>query len=380
MSDALTAKPQLAREAEVAVAQTAPAPKKPFYIPSLDGIRAISFLIVFVAHAGLGDIVPGGLGVTIFFFLSGYLITTLLRMEYDKTQDVDFRMFYIRRVLRIFPPFYLVLAIAITLAATGLLRSESPMNLVAVLSQIFYLNNIYIITTGSWDGFAPGTGIYWSLAVEEHFYLVFPFAYLLLRRVFPDGRRQAIVLGLICLLVLIWRCVLVYGFNSPLDRTYVATDARIDSILFGCILAVYGNPMFDKVQINPRRMAFFWLPLGVGLLLFTLLYRDNGFRETLRYTLQGLAFFPLFIGAITFPHWPIFRVLNIGWVRFWGVLSYSLYLVHQVVLDLIFQYLPLPLAAQGTIGLALSFLAAYTIYRTVEKPLARVRRRMLKEA
>lgn len=378
MSDALTARPALAREADLAATVHAPAPRKPFYIPSLDGIRAVSFLIVFVSHAGLGHLVPGGLGVTIFFFLSGYLITTLLRLEYDKTSQVDFKQFYVRRALRIFPPFYLVLAIATGLTAAGLIRGE--LSVPAVLSQIFYLNNYFIVNQGSFDGFAPGTGIYWSLAVEEHFYLIFPFVYLLLRRVFPDGRRQAVVLGLVCLAVLLWRCVLVYVMGSIEDRTYVATDARIDSILFGCILAVYGNPMLDKFELSPRRTLLLWLPLGLGLLLFTLVYRDAAFRETLRYTLQGLAFFPLFIAAIRFPEWPIFSWLNIGWVRFMGVLSYSLYLVHQVVLTAVEQYLPLPLFAQATIALLLSYLASYAIYRSVEKPLARVRRHMLKEA
>lgn len=377
MSDALTARPALAREAELAPA-TAPTTRKPFYIPSLDGIRAVSFLIVFVSHAGLGQIVPGGLGVTIFFFLSGYLITTLLRMEYDKTDQVDFKQFYVRRALRIFPPFYLVLAIATGLTATGLMRGE--LHPAAVLSQLFYLNNYYVVTTGSFDGFAPGTGIYWSLAVEEHFYLVFPFAYLLLRRVFPDGRRQALVLGAVCAAVLLWRCVLVYALGSAPDRTYVATDTRIDSILFGCILAVFGNPMLDKLEISPRRMLLLWLPLGVTLLLFTLVYRDAAFRETFRYTLQGLAFFPLFIAAIRFPEWPLFSWLNIGWVRFMGVLSYSLYLVHQVVLTLVEQYVPLPLVVQGALALLLSCAAAYLSYRIVEKPLARMRRRLLKEA
>lgn len=378
MSDALTARPALPRDVDLTVTQPAPAPRKPFYIPSLDGIRAISFLIVFVSHAGLGHIVPGGLGVTIFFFLSGYLITTLLRLEYDKTEQVDFKQFYVRRALRIFPPFYLVLAIATGLAASRVIDGE--LSIPAVVSQLLYLNNYYIVAQDSFDGFARGTGIYWSLAVEEHFYLVFPFVYLLLRRVFPDGRRQALVLGAACAAVLIWRCVLVYMLGSGEYRTYVATDTRIDSILFGCILAVYGNPMLDKISVSPRRTLLLWLPFGLGLLVFTLLFRDAGFRETLRYTLQGIAFFPLFIAAIRFPEWPIFSWLNVGWVRFMGVLSYSLYLVHQVVLALVEQYVPLPLIGQGVVALALSYAVSYAIYRGVEKPLARVRRRMLKEA
>ena len=69
--------------------------KSSFYIPSLDGIRAVSILIVFLSHAGLGKFIPGGLGVSIFFFLSGYLITTLLRIEFEKTQTINLKKFYL---------------------------------------------------------------------------------------------------------------------------------------------------------------------------------------------------------------------------------------------------------------------------------------------
>src|SRR5689334_10066848 len=80
-----------------------------FYIPSLDGIRAAAVGLVFLAHAGLNERVPGNFGVTVFFFLSGFLITTLLRMEFDKTGRISLKAFYPRRTLRILPPMYLVL-------------------------------------------------------------------------------------------------------------------------------------------------------------------------------------------------------------------------------------------------------------------------------
>ncbi len=81
-----------------------------FHIPSLDGIRACAFLLVFLGHTGVVPGIPAGFGVTVFFFLSGYLITTLLRQEVAKRGSVDFKLFYLRRALRILPPFYLVFA------------------------------------------------------------------------------------------------------------------------------------------------------------------------------------------------------------------------------------------------------------------------------
>src|SRR5665213_2686933 len=105
-------------------------------IPSLDGIRAISFLLVFIAHAGLDKWVPGGFGVTVFFFLSGFLITTLMRQEYLTSGDVNLRHFYLRRVLRIWPPFYIVLAV--TAIAT-------EVDFKPFLAQILHVTNYWSI-------------------------------------------------------------------------------------------------------------------------------------------------------------------------------------------------------------------------------------------
>lgn len=139
-----------------------------FHIPSLDGIRAISFLIVFVAHAGLNRLVPGYFGLSLFFFLSGFLITTLLRVEFETTGGISLRQFYLRRVLRIFPPFYLILFAAGILTMTGFFV-EGSITLTAALAQALHVTNYYVIIRGWWVGMAPGTSIYWSLAVEEHF-------------------------------------------------------------------------------------------------------------------------------------------------------------------------------------------------------------------
>src|SRR5271163_2884515 len=106
-----------------AAAKTA---RAPFHIPSLDGLRAVSFLIVFLAHAGVEGF-PGGFGVTVFFFLSGYLITTLMRMEADASGKVSLKHFYLRRALRILPPFYVVLVAATLLAAAGVTRGVDPL-------------------------------------------------------------------------------------------------------------------------------------------------------------------------------------------------------------------------------------------------------------
>ena len=330
-------------------------------------------MVVFVAHAGLDRFVPGGFGVTVFFFLSGYLITTLLRKEHDGRGTVSLRQFYLRRALRILPPFYLVLALAVLAAELGLIAGGVRAG--AVAAQALHLANYWIVRHG-YEGQPAGTGVYWSLAVEEHFYLVFPFLYLALRGLVRDRRGQAAILVALSAAVLVWRCVLVYGDGAPTDRTYVASDTRVDSILFGCALAILGNPMLDgESKITETGWKWVLLPAGVVALLFSFVYRDAAFRETFRYTLQGVALCPVFIVAMRYPTWAPCRVLNLKVMSFLGVLSYPLYLVHHVILGALGAG-PFGPLARASLALALSIAVAWAIHEVVEKPCARLRRRL----
>jgi len=357
-------------------AAAAPARNVAQHIASLDGIRACAVMLVFVAHAGLKGRVPGEFGVTVFFFLSGYLITTLLRVEHERNGSISFRAFYLRRVLRIFPPFYLVLGAATVLWLLHVLPAPYPaFSWDGVLSQVFFLTNYYIVLHGWWDGHAQGTWIFWSLAVEEHFYLLFPLVYVLLLRFVPSRHRQALALAGLCGLVLAWRLVLVLALGAGKDRTYVATDTRIDSILFGCILAILANPVLDRVRIGDNALRFVWVPLAVVGLLLSFAIRNPRFQETTAYTIQGICLFPLFIAAVRLADWGPFRLLNWRAISFVGVLSYSIYLLHPTVLWTV-NPLPVPGLVQALIALAATLAIAYGIYVVVEKPAARLRRRL----
>ena len=344
-----------------------------FYIPSLDGIRAVAFLLVFVSHAGWGNIVPGGLGVTIFFFLSGYLITTLMRREAERTGSVNLGKFYLRRFLRIFPPYYLVVAVT-----TGAFLATEPSRFdsQALLTQLIQFSNYFLIF-GRPESIPMGMHITWSLSVEEHFYLLFPLGYLTMRTWFSP-RSQAIILAIACGMILGWRFHLVYGMGEGEHRIYQATDTRIDSILYGCLLAVVGNPMLDRSRRESRSttwMSGVLVGLGLVLMLVSLTIRDPRFRETFRYSVQGLALIPLFSAAIRYPNSVWFRGLNFGWVRFLGVLSYSLYLVHFNVLILLSK-MPWSKGARAIVALGISLGLAYAIYQFVERPAAQLRKRL----
>jgi peptidoglycan/LPS O-acetylase OafA/YrhL len=336
-------------------------------IPSLDGIRAVSILLVIVSHCGLGEVVPGGLGVTIFFFLSGYLITTLLRLEFAKTRTVNLKNFYIRRCLRILPPCYIVLIGALGLA----IAAGEEVGWLGVLSNVAYFTNYYGCFGGT-EGI-PGLNVLWSLAVEEHFYLVFPMIYLSISAM--TRRRQGTILAAICVAVLAWRCVLVFYYHCSGERTYAATDTRLDSILWGCLFAIVSNPSLGDPLAG--RMATWPMgTLALAVLGFSLIFRAPWFRETFRYTIQGLALMPLFALAIRKGVGAPLGFLNWYGMRLLGVYSYTIYLTHFVVL----HYLspsssPRTFPLTFLVALTSSFLLAATMYQLVDRPAAEVRKR-----
>jgi len=209
-------------------------------IPSLDGIRAISVSIVVVGHSGLQALVPGGLGVTIFFFLSGYLISTLLLTEHARTGGINIANFYARRVFRLMPPLIVSLAVAYGLTYSGLLAGGITAK--GLAAQLLYFANYYGLFFDPGNTIPDGTGILWSLAVEEHFYIVYPLLMALLLGSALRPRTIGTLLGIACLVVLAWRIHLVHSPDFVSDRTYYASDTRIDSIIYGCILAVVMNP------------------------------------------------------------------------------------------------------------------------------------------
>jgi peptidoglycan/LPS O-acetylase OafA/YrhL len=338
------------------------------HIPSLNGIRAGSFLIVFGNHALSGSMIPGAVGVTVFFFLSGYLITTLMRAEYERNATVSLGHFWLRRALRILPPLYLVVVGSVLLALAiyppGTVRSP------VVASQLLFYANYY---HGAPE--VPGTGVLWSLAVEEHFYLLFPLLYLAMQRWRLSGIHQAWLLWGLCATVLIWRHVLVIAMHAPLTRIFFGTDTRIDSILFGCALAVWSNPVLDRPVLGPKLLKYLLLPLAMVVLLVCAYADNNGvFAETWSFSLEGVALTVLFIGAIRLHDWPPFRPLNWRPVAFIGVLSYTLYLVHEVLLRAMVRAWKLPHAS--LLALSLSVLVACVIYEAVEKPCARLRKQL----
>lgn len=330
-------------------------------IPALDGFRALAIAIVMLSHVGLQHVIPGQFGVTLFFFLSGYLITTLLRREIAQHGGIDFKRFYLRRMVRILPPMYVTIAFIVLLSVAGFIR---PINGWGLVFDFTFLTNYFPVS-----GIPIGL---WSLAVEEHFYLAFPLLLaLLVGRRLSFGQCAAACLAL-CAAVLAIRFAEVRQVADPTQMT-LWTHTRIDSILFGSILGLWNNPVADERDVLPKRLMGYGL--AAALLLPTFLIRDEGFRQTLRYTMQGIGLLVLFNTAIR-DRGLLGDLLN-NWVaRQIAVLSYTLYLIHSA---LIIAFVPadgshplLPVLA----AFACAFGYALLMHRWIEQPLNRWRRRV----
>lgn len=341
-------------------------------IPSLNGIRALAVLLVFMSHGGQGQVVPGGLGVTVFFVLSGFLITTLLRREYAQAGAVRLRAFYLRRVLRLLPPLLVVVTLAGLLAWMGVVGGDFSLR--GLISVLFYFGNYHVIAT-DFGGIPTGLGVIWSLAVEEHYYLLYPpLAWLLLR----DG-RPGLAIGLLvtlCLVILGWRCLLFLNGASEAHLT-MATDTRADAILVGCVMAFLPNPALEKIPRMAAWRAVLLAATCVALLIGTLLYRDEFFRLTLRYSLQCLAIAPLIYLAVTHATTLPARWLNSVPLVYLGTVSYTVYLSHQVIYYAVLRNAP-ELAALTALAVTavLTLAFAEAMRRWVEQPCMQLRRRL----
>ncbi len=305
--------------------------KQAYYLPALDGMRAISIMLVFISHmiyySGiyLGNILPGGFGVTIFFYISGFLITRLLIEEASHHKTISLKMFYIRRVLRLYPPL-LVMLLCITLY---LLIAKHFIPFKELSAALFYYENYYLI---HFYAQPDHYGILWSLAVEEHFYLFYPLLFLLFVKK-PKQFMIAIVILLIVPLLLRFLIVNKYGANGfSYDSTYDLSHYRFDSILYGCLSALFINSrLADKYKAITSNKIFF--ALAVLGILFSLSYRNDYFRQTWRYTLQGLSL-SIIIPAILYSSTYGFlnRILSSRFMVYLGKWSYSIYLFHFVVI------------------------------------------------
>ncbi|MGE3276694.1 MAG: acyltransferase family protein [Vicinamibacterales bacterium] len=334
-------------------------------IPSLDGLRGISITLVFLAHlAGTRNFpigedaahfwAAGEFGVRVFFVLSGFLITGLLLDEIAKTGRIHLGRFYLRRTLRIFPPYYVFIAALAVAGAAGLIQL-APHD---VAHTVTYTSNYY--ADRSWF-----VGHTWSLSVEEQFYLLWPATLLLV------GTRRGMILAALVVLVVPfvrlaeWELLRAYGEGIGHRFETVA-----DAMAMGCLMAAV-RPWLHAWRPYERflQSGFFWP--AVLLLLTGNLTGDH----PLAHFGPGMSMVNLGVvlamdWCVTFHDGRVGRVLNWRPLVYVGWMSYSLYLWQQPFLN----RASTALVASFPLNLVLATALAFASFHLVERPSLRFRR------
>lgn len=333
-------------------------------IPCLDGLRAVSIVLVILAHGHRtpgfprADWLPftGTTGVCLFFVISGFLITTLLLQEEERYGRVSLRNFYMRRSLRIFPPFCLFLGFVAVLWALGVVRVDP----ISYFSAAAYWRNFY---TGHEDWIINHT---WSLAIEEQFYLLWPLGAARL------SRRWALAAAVAGIASWPLLRLVRHGYLFAGDGFAALDTASMDTILFGALLALLTREPSAKVMLQ-RGAASGWAAAAGFVALWGLYTSCRSWPPAWTFLL------------------PLLRNVLLAWLLWWsvnnarswvgrclewkpvaglGLISYSLYLWQQPFLG----------SGLGWIGefpqcLPASLLCAWLSYRLVELPSNQWRRR-----
>lgn len=300
------------------------------YYPSLDGLRGVAILMVVLSHLKFSRVTlnssflynyffNGGLGVLIFFVLSGFLITSLCLKEKVVTGDISLKNFYTRRALRIFPVAYLYLAAILILNY----RFKLQIHYLAFIGAAVYLMDISSFFRKYY--FSWYTGHYWSLAVEEQFYIVVPF---LLKKNFR------LYILLILFIVFILPFIICLQYLVPVLNTgifYAATHLlnKFQAIAIGCFYAVliFKYPIHIAIS-KPLKVITNLLAISV-ILLFQY---DDFFSLRNVFTGSAICFLTGYIIVTNLKQStdPVFWFLNCRPMKQIGVLSYSIYIWQQL--------------------------------------------------
>jgi len=314
-------------------------------IPSLDGLRAISILLVVVGHMAKSGHAPrifwnyyAKTGVDVFFVISGYLITTILLKEHERTSTISLREFYIRRAFRIFPAAFVFLLVSFA-AYWHQLRWYD------MAAALFYVANF--------DSLRPWIfGHLWSLSIEEQFYLLWPSV---LKRWYA---RRAYILAGAFLLAPIGQTLLyalkIPGFSGGLLPSFGGFLAC------GCMLAIFADRL-------PRISPYLASAMLVTILLLPLFVANTRLRTLLLlFVLQPIAYVStagIVLHVVQRPYW----ILNCAPMVWVGKISYSLYLWQQ-------PFCSDPHLRSGYL-VFFAFLCATLSYYLVEQPMLRIRER-----
>jgi len=347
-------------------------------IHCLDGLRAVAITLVLLSHlqhsgvplwlkGAIASLAPGNLGVRLFFLISGFLITYILNLELEKNGKINFKKFYTRRVLRIFPAFYSYLIVLVLLSYAGIIKID----LNALLFAAFYVENFNVVHLEGWWLVAHA----WSLSIEEQFYLIFPFLLRKMKAALQNNAAKVIVMVMVTLICSAFRVLSILNSRISLLSGGVFF-MYCDYFFYGGVLAIFFPKSRDRFEklLHPYR---YWLLLMAILIL---IYSSKvEFYSVLNVMIFGnLVVFSglsLLIFFLFFPSSVIGQVLELKVVRVIGMLSYSLYIWQQLFLGSAANWATLRVATLFPYNIVLVFICASCSYLLIEKPFLKMKKK-----
>ena len=352
--------------------------KKRRYITGLDGIRAIAVIMVLAYHLKLALFKSGFLGVTVFFVLSGYLITGILISEVEEEGTIDLKNFWLRRIRRLVPA-VMSMAVVIIFVSAVVNRIIFTKGCKDFLASVLGFNNWWqIFNKVSYFEAAGVTSPFthcWSLAIETQFYLIYPLILLGIYKLVKsrgEGRakRGLLFAGVTLLLALISVILMIVLFDPQQDasRVYYGTDTRAFSLLFGALLAILW-----EYRMVPRRLSAS-VNMVLGSVSFAvLLVMTIAINGSSNFWYRGGQFFGtiltvLMVYAVSGRKTWLSRFLSNPVLKWIGDRSYSIYLWHYPIILLISKGIKASWWIT-LIEIVLSVVLAELSYRFIETPI-----------
>ncbi len=346
-----------------------PADQGSNYIPYLDGLRAFSVLIVMVSHFGYSHKIDGGIGVTIFFVISGFIISRVLFLQCGMDASrIEVIKFYARRLFRLVPALMVYLIVMIIF---DMIMGNSiywPQYISSAIYQINYADHLFDLNEDRYFGHL------WSLAVEEHFYILFPWILIL----FGFGRQFLWITCGLTIFIILWRTgLLMFAQDSTLpifsaNDVYGRSDTRFETIFFGVGLSLLTLHKFGTVQNKFNKHGMKQIAVGIAFVLIPTLFETGGaMRLGLGLALQGIGIAIAMNGLIFSESTGLFRQILSNVMIVWlGKISYSFYIWHVAV----FWRIVSPMEIENdlhrfVLGVVLATAVSSLSYYGVEKPI-----------